>query len=339
MSYSSPGYPTAPGGATWEQVDDGWIGTYPGGLKVATTQQTATRLGAPFEPEMWNRNRGGYTPFGTGMGGMGGPRGIYQGGGMGGMGGMGGSGIWNNPGGMGGGMGPQSIVQDTSSMGGGMGGNGGMPGMDGMGGGTVTVFGPEGTQTFTPGQGGGWQTQPQPPWNGGGYGGQQGGWQPSPQPPFSSGGGGGDTYPPLAPPPRTSGPASSGNRGSGGATKKKFANPPPIVTKEQLEKDKTSCPICYTDFYDKDAEGKIEYPVRLPCGHVYGQKCIEEWIQETNSCPMCKKEFPIINAAGMLLGNMRNRHTMGSRGGMGGRRDARLSHIRDMRNRYYHTGG
>ena len=47
-----------------------------------------------------------------------------------------------------------------------------------------------------------------------------------------------------------------------------------------------SCHICITDFEMK------ENGMFLPCGHIYHPKCIEPWLKEHNTCPVCRKEMP-----------------------------------------------
>lgn len=183
--------------------------------------------------------------------------------------------------------GGDNMIQDTSSMGG-MGGMGGFGGMGGMGGRPGSIFIPGGM-----GGGGGGPSSIFIPggMGGGGFGGQ-GGYQ------NPWGGPGGSNYPPPssgAPPSTGYPPSSSGQPASG--TRKKMANPPPILTKEQLKDGEDECPVCYVKWFEAGEDGKIEYPIRLTCGHLYGQKCLEEWIQETNSCPMCKVEFPVVNAS------------------------------------------
>ena len=45
------------------------------------------------------------------------------------------------------------------------------------------------------------------------------------------------------------------------------------------------CNICFEEY---DANSKI---VKLPCDarHFFHEKCIEEWLKQNNSCPLCKK--------------------------------------------------
>lgn len=51
------------------------------------------------------------------------------------------------------------------------------------------------------------------------------------------------------------------------------------------------CHICWTDYEGED------YPVKLPCGHVFGKECILVWARGTtpsgsyNGCPWCGTEL------------------------------------------------
>lgn len=53
--------------------------------------------------------------------------------------------------------------------------------------------------------------------------------------------------------------------------------------------EQTKCLICLEEFGDGD-DVKT-----LPCLHIYHQKCVERWLHEDNSCPVCKT--PIGQAA------------------------------------------
>lgn len=52
-----------------------------------------------------------------------------------------------------------------------------------------------------------------------------------------------------------------------------------------------SCSICWTDYDQADR------PIKLPCGHIFGEECILAWAQGTtpsgryNGCPICRAEL------------------------------------------------
>ncbi len=53
------------------------------------------------------------------------------------------------------------------------------------------------------------------------------------------------------------------------------------------------CIICYNEFGLKNPDGFIENPVRLPkCKHVFGDRCLKQWLQDSDSCPYCRDKLP-----------------------------------------------
>jgi len=44
----------------------------------------------------------------------------------------------------------------------------------------------------------------------------------------------------------------------------------------------TECPICLLDVID---------PVATPCDHAHCRPCIETWLSEHNTCPMCRRKL------------------------------------------------
>lgn len=201
----------------------------------------------------------------------------------------------------GGGMGP-SMIHDTGNMGG-MGGGGMGRHMDG-GGGRVIVNGRDITDSM---------------WGGGGYGeGLPVGFPTGPGLGTWTGGWGGHGgYPitrPVDPhrdfvpggPHGTPGHNSNGTYpgvpidpcdDACGIIPKKIRDAPEKVKKEGLPEDGKDCAICYTPFWEKPEAGEPEAPVKLrSCGHVFGESCLNEWVQTNNSCPSCRKEFPVVRA-------------------------------------------
>lgn len=65
------------------------------------------------------------------------------------------------------------------------------------------------------------------------------------------------------------------------------------VRLEELEKNDRSCIICYNEFGVANPEGIIELPLRLPkCKHIFGDKCIKKWFEDSDSCPYCRDKLP-----------------------------------------------
>ncbi|KAI9885201.1 MAG: hypothetical protein M1823_003004 [Watsoniomyces obsoletus] len=59
-----------------------------------------------------------------------------------------------------------------------------------------------------------------------------------------------------------------------------------------LDHDDRSCSICMEPFGEPEpTEGKIELPVKLPCGHVFGLTCIKTWLKDHCTCPSCRRKL------------------------------------------------
>ena len=64
-----------------------------------------------------------------------------------------------------------------------------------------------------------------------------------------------------------------------------------------LRQDEMNCNVCWNRFGEdivEEGEPTIpaEYPARLPCGHVFGQRCAERFLQEQQrNCPLCRRDF------------------------------------------------
>lgn len=51
------------------------------------------------------------------------------------------------------------------------------------------------------------------------------------------------------------------------------------------------CCICLDPYYTSTGDEYAEVPLQLPCGHVFGDACIAEWMQTKRTCPLCRFEF------------------------------------------------
>ncbi|XP_076057660.1 E3 ubiquitin-protein ligase RNF181-like [Oratosquilla oratoria] len=72
---------------------------------------------------------------------------------------------------------------------------------------------------------------------------------------------------------------------------------PPPTSKEFLQNLPTrkitetggQCPVCLKEWAVE------EEVVKLPCKHEFHTTCIMPWLKKTNSCPLCREEFPTDN--------------------------------------------
>ncbi|KAF4635486.1 hypothetical protein G7Y89_g2612 [Cudoniella acicularis] len=66
-----------------------------------------------------------------------------------------------------------------------------------------------------------------------------------------------------------------------------------VIKVEDLKPADRTCIICYNEFGISNPEGLIENPIRLPkCKHVFGDKCIKKWFEDSDSCPYCRDKLP-----------------------------------------------
>lgn len=64
----------------------------------------------------------------------------------------------------------------------------------------------------------------------------------------------------------------------------------PRVSLQELPSDRQGCDICLTEYNTGE---ESENPVRLPCGHVFGDDCLSKWLSsseatKTSTCPVCR---------------------------------------------------
>lgn len=55
---------------------------------------------------------------------------------------------------------------------------------------------------------------------------------------------------------------------------------------EKNQKEKPNCCICITDI------NLGELTVMLPCGHLFHDPCVVNWLEKNNTCPVCRFELP-----------------------------------------------
>jgi hypothetical protein len=64
-------------------------------------------------------------------------------------------------------------------------------------------------------------------------------------------------------------------------------SPVPIACSATIDKD-TTCIICIADPVDVLVGADDEHAVVLHDRHVFGERCIREWLSENNTCPKCR---------------------------------------------------
>ena len=64
-------------------------------------------------------------------------------------------------------------------------------------------------------------------------------------------------------------------------------SPVPIARSATIDKD-TTCIICIADPVDVLVGADDEHAVVLHDRHVFGERCIREWLSENNTCPKCR---------------------------------------------------
>lgn len=46
------------------------------------------------------------------------------------------------------------------------------------------------------------------------------------------------------------------------------------------------CPICLNEY---GTVSQTDTPTQMPCGHIMGAECIEEWLKVSETCPQCRR--------------------------------------------------
>lgn len=64
----------------------------------------------------------------------------------------------------------------------------------------------------------------------------------------------------------------------------------PIVNKSECGHD-DNCLICREEMHSSPFAADT-FATRLPCKHLYHQKCIKPWLELHNTCPACREEVP-----------------------------------------------
>jgi hypothetical protein len=69
-------------------------------------------------------------------------------------------------------------------------------------------------------------------------------------------------------------------------------SPPAMLTSFGVDPEDPNCSICLLQF-GEPSEGGVEFPVKPPCGHIFGEKCLGTWPNETENCPYRRHTFTI----------------------------------------------
>lgn len=77
--------------------------------------------------------------------------------------------------------------------------------------------------------------------------------------------------------------------------RQRFRTGPERVRVADLKEDEADCPICYRDYYTSDSQSESEDAVKIECGHVYGRRCLDKWIQENDTCPTCRGKLDLVD--------------------------------------------
>jgi hypothetical protein len=73
----------------------------------------------------------------------------------------------------------------------------------------------------------------------------------------------------------------------------RYPNPNSSPPSPALLTSALACIICYNEFGISNPEGITENPIRLPkCKHLFGDKCIKKWFEDSDSCPYCRDKLP-----------------------------------------------
>jgi len=82
------------------------------------------------------------------------------------------------------------------------------------------------------------------------------------------------------------------------ATVEQIALIQPVELENVPNDEHDICPICTENLKFYNESGKYLVVVRLPCGHMYHDVCIMEWLKLSNKCPLGR--CPIVSLHGLL---------------------------------------
>ena len=85
------------------------------------------------------------------------------------------------------------------------------------------------------------------------------------------------------------------DQGNQASLARAFLEALPIVKKEELPENSQICHICKELFDAPNVVPEMtdiaEVPVKLPCNHIMGEDCLKKWLENNNSCPLCRNNL------------------------------------------------
>lgn len=80
------------------------------------------------------------------------------------------------------------------------------------------------------------------------------------------------------------------------------------INLQDLAEENWTCRICALTYGTGDTDEDIEFPIQLPCQHVFGEKCIRKWLGEnmdvghsSNTCPIRRAQIRIHSRSSVRL--------------------------------------
>jgi hypothetical protein len=73
---------------------------------------------------------------------------------------------------------------------------------------------------------------------------------------------------------------------------KHFVNNLEQMHAPSIPKENRKCPICWSRYDGEDEAERCNNPVKTPCGHIYGRRCIiQSLVGIEPLCPVCRQDM------------------------------------------------